>query len=150
MGRYFALVFAILTVSCASSVDVTNDSRFNFGYQKGQMYLSKQPLFLLNRPNNHIAIPGDSYPEMDKYLENRKKYKEIKGVIDKNEKIMIEKLIYKENFEDSYLKVYGTLLSGRYEGEIVNLNSISRWVFKSYPMGGSMPTPDPKIIELVE
>lgn len=107
-------------------------------------------MFLLNRPKNQLVIPAKSYPETDEYHENRAEYKEIRGIINAHEKILIEKMIYYESFEDSYLKVYGKILGGRYEGEIVNLNSISLWMFKPYPMGGSIVTPDPEILNLIE
>jgi hypothetical protein len=150
MKKYFSLFIAILTISCTFNVDVTDDPNFYFGYQKGQIYIVKLPLYILNRPNNHIVIPGESYPEIDEYQKNSAMYNEIRGIIEAHEKIRIEKLIYRESFEDSYLKVYGRVVKGRYEGEIVNLNSISIWGFKPYPMGGSIVKPDPEILKLIE
>ena len=150
MGRYAFLFIAIVTITYSCGVDVTTDPNFNYGYQKGQIFRTKIKLYLTNRPNNTLKIPGETSPSIENYEKYPNKYRDIKGFIETNEKLEIVKLIYHKTFEDSFLEVYGKLLSGKHRGEVVSLLLISRSVFKPFPKGGSMSAPDPKILELIE
>ena len=115
------MIIVVIT-GCVGGIDVTTDPDFHFGYSKGQVYVNKEKLYLVYGLTNYLAIPGNSFPGINKYLKDPKKYPDIKGVLKEQTSIRIEKLLYRKTFEASYSDVYSRILTDGYKNELVKLN----------------------------
>lgn len=148
--KNIALVIIVVITGCVGGIDVTTDPDFQFGYRRGQVYKSKIDLYIVYAWNNYLLAPGKDSPELVEYLKDPSKYSDIKGVLEVNSIVRIEKLSYRDTFEASYLDVHATILNGEFRNELVILNHVSEIEVKRPPKGGFMRKPDPKILKLVE
>ena len=150
MKIFILITSFIVLVSCFGVRDVTFDPSFRIGYKKGDVYQNLEKMFIVDDRNPYLVIPGESFPAISKYEKNKNDYKEIDGVLDIGNSLMIERLLYRRGFEGSYLDVFAVILDGDHAGKEVRLNLVSKIDYKPYPEGGTIPVPDPSLMKLIE
>jgi hypothetical protein len=98
----------------------------------------------------YLTEPGNYSPEIEIYLKKKNSYPDIKGIVEENQRLTIDRIIYRSTFESSYIDVFAFMLSGDFIGELVRLNVISDYEFKPFPQGGHIPTINHEILEQIE
>jgi len=118
----------ILCVGCSSTTNVTDDTRYQGGFKKGQVYKAMRPLSLnvSNRvegfgEGNTAAVRRGAIKEG-----NRNAYK---GIIEKGERLQIVKIEYLY-IPTQYAAVtpFAKVLDGKFRGEVVDIYSITKYL----------------------
>jgi len=141
------LIIFLSLLSCYKTINITEDKVLRGGYEKGMILSLKKDVLIM-----HSGMLWDYQPDINivkrGYQKNR-----YKGMLKAGAKIQIERIELYSHIEDGdYIYPVGSVISGKWKGEEVNL------YFASKPSGSlannsshiEVLDPDPELFEIVK
>jgi hypothetical protein len=125
---------SVITGCLGFRQDITDNPKYKTDYTKGQIYRTKQPLFLisfdLSKPDTLWLhrIGGSSYvpSTTEAYSTNKAQWPNVFGIIEPGTKISIVKLQRELNFENGWeFYVQAKVLDGIFAGKAVEVSGVS-------------------------